>query len=256
MRPRLSIILAGAWVTICAGLQLGCVQYATPGAGMRPVNLAAAEEDIAARLERRAAAPFPARLAIARVQAPGYRSHSAEGYGRGKFSVVTVRDVETGKDFERLSSLPLVAGVAPLNRLILPEQLNSDKELRLAAAALHTDILLLYSFDTNFRIDGRDIGPLGLITLGFLPVDEAVVTSTVSAALFDVRTGFVFGVAEGSATQKQPASAWNTRDAIDDARRKAERKSFDNLLDELEQTWKHVVGNHAGPQPVVTASRP
>ena len=78
-------------------------------------------------------------------------------------------------------SLPLVAGVAFLNRLLLSERLESTKDLRQAAATLKTDMLLIYSIDTSFNVENTDVGPLGIITLGFLPTKNARVTATASA---------------------------------------------------------------------------
>lgn len=227
--------------SIAAVALVGCSSYATPGPGVRPAQLAAADEDVAARFERKPAAEFPARIAMARIQGAGYRSYSANSYGHGTYSVVTVRDVETERDLQRLSSMPLVAAAAPLGRMLLPEQLNSAKELRLAAAELHADVLLVYSFDTSFQIGGVSLSPLAVITLGVLPTKDAIVSSTASAAIFDVRTGFVYGVAECTATEKQIASSWTTCEATDSARRKAERKAFEQLLGEVERTWRQVI---------------
>lgn len=228
-------------------LLMGCSAYTTPGRGVSMQSLAATDADIRERFERKPAAAFPARIATARVQDREYRSYRNWGYGGddGKFSVVTNRDVETDSDFERLRRLPMVATLAPINRMVLPAKLESDRDLRAAAASLHADILLAYSFDTRYRIDGRDIGPLGLVTLGFLPVNDAVVTSTACAALFDVRTGFVYGMAEVTETEKRLASAWSSESAADDARVAAERKSFEKLLGEVEVVWKQVVEQNA-----------
>lgn len=247
-RSRSLIVMA---ILTSAVVLSGCAgRYVTPARGISMDSLSKADLDIRERMTREPSAEFPARIATVRVQDNGYRSYRVEGYGHGEYSVVTTREVEEDKDFERLQKLPMVAAVAPLNRMVIPRELRSDRELRLAAASLKADLLLAYSFDTAYRIDGRDIGPLGLITLGFLPVNEAVVTSTASAALFDVRTGYVYGLAESTAREKQSASAWTTEDAADDARIRAERKAFDNLLDELEKVWKEVVEQHAArPSP-------
>jgi hypothetical protein len=46
---------------------------------------------------------FPARLAVARVAASGYQSMTNAGYGGGRFSVITVRDIENEDSFRKLS---------------------------------------------------------------------------------------------------------------------------------------------------------
>ena len=225
----------------------GCATYTTPGAGVNVGDLSAADEDIAEIMRREPAAPFPARLSVARAQAPGYSSDTNSCYGTGRYCIVTSRDVETEDDFARIGNLPMVADIAPLNRILLPEQLNSVRELRIAAAKLKTDILLIYSFDTRFNVESADVGPFQLISLGFLPNKKAHVTTTASAALFDVRTGFVYGVAEHTATEQQRATFWSSYDAIEKARLKTESASFEGLLDQLEALWKQVVEAHAAP---------
>lgn len=106
----------------------GCsAPYKTPG-GAADFNVFA-DRDIKEVLDRKPASPIPAHLAVARVQAPEYRSYSNTGYGHGRFSVVTVRDVEQEEDFNRLAAMPEIEQVAPLNRLLLSDNLESDRQL-------------------------------------------------------------------------------------------------------------------------------
>lgn len=227
-------------------LSSGCATYTTPGAGMNLNDLATADTDIAALLKVEPAAVFPARIAITRVQAPGYSSQSNTCYGRGRYCVVTTRDVEPEASYDRLSKLPLVSGVALVNRMLLSGNFGSAKELREAAASLKTDLLLVYSLDTSFNIENTDVGPLALISLGFLPTKKARVTATASAALFDVRTGFVYGVAEASATEAQRGSVWSSGEAVDNARKRAEMEAFQRLIGEIEKFWADVLKTHVG----------
>ena len=37
-----------------------------------------------------------------------------------------------------------------MNRMLLPEQLDNDREIRTAASRLQADMVLLYTFDTSF----------------------------------------------------------------------------------------------------------
>ena len=84
----------------------GCQRaYVTPGRGVSMASLAHADADIAARMKRQPQSLFPARVAVVRVQEPGYRSYRCESYGDGRFSVVTTRDIEKDADWTRLEKL-------------------------------------------------------------------------------------------------------------------------------------------------------
>jgi hypothetical protein len=230
-------------VFVMAALLSGCsASYVTPGGG---VSLASIDEpDIEANFRRKPASPFPVRLAVVRVQDKGYYSHSNQSYGNGAFSVVTTRDVEKDEHFKRISDLPMIAGMAPLNRMVISRNLHSVKTLRVAASQLKTDMLLVYTFDTSFRVPGQDVGPLTLITLGFLPNKQASVTTTASAAIYDVRTGYIYGLCEATATQERIASSWSKEDAIERCRIDTETEAFDGLVGEFEKTWKMVLAEY------------
>jgi len=242
----------GRWAGTCfvvaltATLIAGCAKYTTPGGGVAIPNLSQTDADISTVLKVEPAAPFPARLAVARVQASGYASPSNRCYGAGRYCVVTTRDIEPEDSFEKLARLPQIAGLALVNRLLLPDRLESTKDLRLAAATLKADMLLIYSLDTGFSVDSTDIGPLAIISVGFLPNKKAKVTSTASAAIFDVRTGFLYGVAEATAVEQQRATMWSSASAIDRARRRAEADAFGKLVGEIGRLWNGVVDTHAG----------
>ncbi|MEM7283714.1 MAG: hypothetical protein AAF438_19035 [Pseudomonadota bacterium] len=221
----------------------GCAtSYRTPSAGVNVADLAGVslDYDIATVMKRAPAASFPARIAVAQAQGAGYYAFGQVCYGRGKYCVVSTQDKAKEEHLNRLSALPKVAGIAPLNRLMLPEELKSVRELRRAAASLQTDMLLVYTMDTRFHVDRTEVGPLQVIALGFLPNKKAKVTTTASAVLFDVRTGFVYGTAESTATERKRSTFWGTQDAIDKARRKAEQQSFAGLMDEFEVLWQDI----------------
>ena len=222
----------------------GCAStYVTPAGGVSPSSLT--PPNIQTLYDRQPASPFPARLAFARVQSNGYRSYTRDSYGRGSYSVVTTREVETDEQMQRIAALPMVAAVAPLNRMVIPYELNSDVELRQAAAAVKADLLLVYSLDTSFVVEDHEIGPMALITLGFAPNKESHITTTASAAVYDVRTGYIYGLSEATAQKRRLSSNWSQSDAIDAARIEAEREAFNNLVDEFAQTWKGIVEAYA-----------
>ena len=142
-------VVALALALLCAG----CAgHYVTPGGSVRLSDIN--REDVAAVAALKPSPHFPANIVVARVQAPQYVSFSSAGYGTGKFSVVPTQELVSDADMEGLDHWPSVAGVVPINRLLLPAQLESLEDLRVAAAKLHADVILVYTVDTTFRIQG------------------------------------------------------------------------------------------------------
>ncbi|MCG3138537.1 MAG: hypothetical protein HJJLKODD_02402 [Phycisphaerae bacterium] len=217
----------------------GCAEaYLTPG---KNANLKLiADQDIKAAFERQPAATLPVHLVLVRVQGPYYRSYRCSGYGDGNYSIVTVRDIETEEDYHRLGELSQVAQVGTLNRLLLSAELHSGEQLREGAAALQADMILVYTMDTEFY-DTDHFKPLTVVTLGLSPNKEVKVTSTASAILMDVRTGYIYGALEKTSAQRQLASSWTTNDAIDQTRIKTEREAFVQLLDDFEKMWPAIM---------------
>ena len=98
----------------------------TPGGGVALLEIT--DADLKSYYNTRPATTFPANIAVIRVQDSGYRSHSHHGYGRGRYSVVTTRDIETDEAFERLQQLADVEGVAPIGRMLVPANANTVKD--------------------------------------------------------------------------------------------------------------------------------
>lgn len=216
----------------------GCATYTTPGAGasLAGINNYAIET----AFSREPAAQFPASVVSVRVQGPGYYSNSNRSYGRGNFSVVTTRDIETDEDFASLAASTGVARLAPMTRILLPEDLSSTTALRTGAAQLKADLLLMYTIDTSFGTEVGRIGPLQTVALGFFPNRKSFVDATTSVMLLDVRSGYVYGTVEATETETQRSSFWGTDAAIDRARRVAERASFEKALEQTKGLFDSV----------------
>ena len=241
MRKNVMMLFAAMGLMLASGCMKR--QYVTPGGG---INLAAIEEkDIREHFLTKAASNFPARILTVRLQQSGYYSHGNEGHGGGAFSVLTVRDIESDEHFDALENMPQVAGLGPVGRILLPNHFSSIKDLRIAAAKLHADMLLLYTIDTSFRVRGQSLGPLSVITLGFLPNKKAYVTATASAVFVDVRTGYYYGLAEASHTANHLANTWTKEKAIDKARLDAEKAAFGDLILAIEKTWNGILKEYA-----------
>lgn len=247
-------------VLIILTLITGCASYATPGRAAEMKLFAAdqqADPSVVKTIDRRPMATLPTAVAVVRVQAPGYISETAKGWGNGAYSIVTQRDIEGQEQElnELRQRMPMCTGLAPINRLLLPQDLHSDVELRQAAGALHADMLLVYTLDTTFQV--QDVAaPISVITLGLSPNQVAHVICTASAVLMDTRNGYVYGVAEATDQQNQLASAWTSEAAVDQTRKRVEAKAFAKLVGQLEQTWPGVVANlqAANATPSVPAS--
>ncbi len=233
-------------------MQGGCASYASPG-GPADIGMFAApgltpqererltDTDINTMIDRKPLASFPVRIAVARVQAPGYKSYTSGSYGQGAYSLVTQRDVEAEEDVEKLAKLDLIAGIAPISGLVMIDaKLDNDKDLRQAAAGMGCGMLLVYTLDTHIYV-GDSTSPLDVVTLGVLPHKKARINTTASAVLLDTRNGYFYGSAEGSAETAQLANTWNTQKAIDQARRRAEGEAFAELVVGLEDMWGKVV---------------
>ena len=228
-----------ALVAVCSG----CSSYVTPGGPVRLEDIDRA--DIAEVAARKASPNFPARIAVAGVQAPQYKSYSSESVGTGRFSVVTTQELITEEQFEAFGNWPAVVGVVPINRLLLPSTLESLDDLRLSAAKVQADVLLVYTLDTSFRVQGRAYGPLSVISLGLVPDRDAHITATASALFTDVRTGFVYGAAEATAKATGLTNAWSSSTTVDKKRLEAEREAFLLLVPQVEKTWAGIAQQYS-----------
>lgn len=222
----------------------GCAtRYTTPGG---PVSLAAIDSPaVATAYSRQPASPFPANIALIRLQEYGYQSYTNVGHNLGGYSVVTERDIESDDALNTIETLPLIRDVARVSRIMLPPGATSIDDLRRPAAQLRADLLLIYSVDTKFFLGGSALGPFSVFTLGLLPDQKARVTATVSGVLVDVRTGYVYGAAEATAQEEQNTNVWRSQDVTDRVRIAAETAAFDDFTDEFRLLWRDVTNVQA-----------
>ncbi|XAM01384.1 hypothetical protein OT109_08310 [Phycisphaeraceae bacterium D3-23] len=252
MRDRCAVVVMVGWLMMLAG----CSSYAVAPQGANMALFGMADEETRAEqtdwgvrdaLALEPLARFPSAIAVARVQSASYSSRShGVSYGRGAYTVVTTRTVEQDADFAKVGRLNDVTGVAPLNRLVLASNLRSDQELRTAAARLHADLLLIYTFDTAV-FSGDSDSPLDVVTLGFLPGKEARVVTTASAVLMGTHNGYLYATAEATAESSHRANTWTNERKVDEARYATEGEAFGELMDSFVQVWPRVVEHYARP---------
>jgi hypothetical protein len=225
-----------------SALLSGCASYIPPSGRADFTNFKSAEmrEAFAAK----PAAGFPAGVTAVRVQAPRYRSFSTERgggvYGSGRYSVIMTKEVEEAAELERLKNLPELGGFISISSLLLPHQLNSDQDLRQAAARLKSDMLLIYTFDTSF-FDNDLSTTLNVISLGIAPTRKVHVNVTASGLLMDTRTGFIYAALEANEKREVRTNAWESKETADRARLDAEKTAFKSLVGEFEKSWGSVV---------------
>jgi len=240
-------------------LLCGCGQYVAPGGRADFTKLGLTQSQVAnmtdfsvqEQLAKKPLVTFPANIAVVRVQAPDYNSYSYSDYAsttlRGAYSVITRHDIEKDEDFDALARLPKVEGVAPIKAILLDKKLNTDLELRNAAAKLNANLLLYYTLETAFRTETH-AAPLTVITLGMAPNEEAKVTCTASAVLMDTRNGYIYAVVESTKVHGQLASAWTNAEAMDQVRQRTEREAFEGLVADFVKAWPDVVKKYDKPR--------
>jgi len=226
-------------------LMSGCATYIPPGA--KADLQAFALPDIQAGFAAKPTNPFPASIAVLRVQAPTYTNYYLQqrggSYGSGRYSVILAKEAGEDLQLERVSKLPQVAGLVTINRMLLPERLEGDKEIRGAASRLQADLVFLYTFDTSF-FDTDQAKPLSVITLGLSPTRKISAVTTCSALLMDTRTGYIYSAYEVTERAETFSTSWGSRDTADEARRNNERDAFKKLIDEFATTWPRVLERH------------
>jgi hypothetical protein len=222
-------------------------KYVTPGSDVKISELA--DADISKLLANKPAAEFPVNIAVVRLQSPTYTSYryrsSYAPQPLDKFSMILTRDAEEEEAFAKLAKMEGVKQASPFNRLLLPYTYNSIKDLRMAAAKMKAQMLLVYTFDTQFFVDTKNYGPQNIIALGYLKNKEVKAVTTASVALFDVQTEYLYGLAEATAHQKRKANAWKKLDEVDNLRMETEKESFNSLVGEIEKMWKGVMQEYA-----------
>ncbi len=219
----------------------GCASYTTPGGPARLAQIGG-EEPVEA--ERQPSPQFPMHLVVARIQAAKYRSYTAAGLGQGHFSVIAAPDRPDGAERQAMANWPQLSGVAMLDPALLPPKLETADDLRLAAAKMQADLLLIYTVATVFQVDGHSAAPAADLPLRRKPHSDAQVRSTASLAFVDVRTGFVYGRAETGATLPGVAEVWTSAEALDAKRQEAERQALDALWPEAQRAWTNIVASY------------
>ena len=215
-----------------------CSSYVTPPA---PADFQTLNSPVAqSMVEPRPLVKFPAYVAITQIQ--------GNSLGRGKwkypdknnpFALSITKHLQGDERMNRLRALPGVAESVVLNKLIAPPFFKSSEDLRTAAKRLRADLLLIYTFDTE--VTQNDAMPiLTLATLGLSPSKMIEAESTASAVLIDVKTGFIYGTAQGIAKEETISNGWYLKSSMESVEDEVEHEAFSSLLSKIENVWGRV----------------
>ncbi|MCH8544880.1 MAG: hypothetical protein LAT61_15060 [Alcanivorax sp.] len=188
---------------------------------------------------------FPAQIVVARVVPRSEHRGAYMCQASSHYCLVTSRDVESQEQYSRLMSLPGITGMRMLTPLIVSGKIMNMEDLRVAAAGLHADMLLVYMVQTQENTSIGRSWPLDVATLGLLPSKQNNLVVTASATLYDTRTGYVYGTLEAATRADLRTSMWNG--GLVDASRIAalEREAFATLVERFEPLWESVLRIHA-----------
>jgi len=241
-------------LVLALSLASACQSYVPPGEGADLsgfVPSGASEEEIQSILARKPVAPFPATVALLRVQGATYSSAS---YGRSygsqgaRFSLMSVRELETEQQLARISAWPWVREVALGNSLLNDSKARDELDLRKMAAQLQADLTVIYTIDTAFRSD--DEAPLlTVVSLGLIPTYVDSITATASAVMVDTRTGYLYGTAEATERRDRRTGLLYKDSTLDQTRLEIERAAFAKLVDEFERMGVLVAERHLAQTP-------
>lgn len=232
----------------------GCAHYVPPGPKADLSLFAPATNDISDNFALKPASPLPATIAITRAQGPRYANfHLSQtggiaGRPGDRYTLVTVRELDEETLLDRITALPDVAGLTGISRLLLPQSLDTERDLRVAAARLQADLLFLYTLDTSF-IDQNAAKPLSVVTLGLSPTRNITAITTASGLLIDTRTGFIHATFETTEKNRVFGTSWSSAESADTARRTTEKAAFAKLVDEFVTAWPTVVARHRAISP-------
>lgn len=223
----------------------GCSTYHPPG--LRADLQAFAPPSIQDSFAIQPSNPFPASVAILRIQGAGYSNYNLNRVGgavhAGRYTVILTKEVGEDAVLESLRNLPSIGGLTSINRMLLPERIDNDRDIREAAARLQADLVLLYTFDTAFFDQDASV-PLSVITLGLSPTRRIAVATTVSALLLDTRSGFIYAAYEITERAETLATTWGSRESADGMRQETETKAFARLAETFIADWPEILRRH------------
>lgn len=235
--PSLSLLAA-----ILAGCSASVGTFETP-ADVNDALLKDAETDVAKEFSRKPAAQFPPFIAVARLAGNEERDTARYFYQRNSTGIDALDLSDTPGHQQILDALakqPGIQGVGALNALIIPRgEPNALKAIRRAAAKIHADMAFIYVVNSGRHVE--DQAPLfSFLSLGLAPLQKLDANATLSAALIDVRTGYIYGVISATADKQDRSIGWLSRSESKSLRLESEAEVFSKLVESIPGSWKSV----------------
>lgn len=213
---------------LCAG----CASYVTPGGPAASVVMSSDDPGAAMTAP---ILPVPATVALVRVQAADYTAVAGEPFGTGAFTVLVPPKPQPA--VADVASWPLVGRAELLSPDRLPLQLTTLDDLRLASAKSLADVMIAYTVDTQFDIDGQALPPRSSIKTGKAPGENTTIQARVSGVVVDVRTGYRYATVLASATSDDLDGAWLTGGTLDRRRLAVEQDAVTAFLTQAAEVW-------------------
>lgn len=229
-------------VLLTLALCSGCASYVTPG-GPAPLTSWPATPAAAVVPTPRA----PTVVALVRVQAADYSPASATvGAAGERYTVVDDPPADALDLGAQAAAWPLVSRIVALPSSSLASAHESVEALRLAAARGQADVLLAYTLDTRFGPATAPWAPRTPLPLGAPPPAGTRISTTASALLIDVRTGYRYGWVHADAGSAELGTAWDSPQALERRRGDTELTAVRALLAAAARHWSDIVIGQTG----------
>lgn len=187
------------------------------------------DADIVALLEAGVKAKLPTRLAVAGLES--YR-----------YSVKTIDADELAQWEKTLTGNTLIVGIQPVSSLVIGGERANLHALRVAAARMGCELLLVYLQSDNYIDNYNSAAALywTFVGLWLVPGNVYEHRTVVQAVLVDSRTGAILGTATGDCHLKRPCPAAYGDAMRDKLAKEAQPKAMADLQNGCGQLFRNI----------------
>lgn len=167
------------------------------------------------------------------------------GYGSGHFRVVADRLPSENTELALIGKLPQISEVITFNPMLIPPALNSIRDLRVLAAKLQADLLLIYTLDVVVYAEKQPTGMLDALTFDLFADQGLEAKTRTTGMLVDVRTGHIYGLLSGEGSAGQEHVPFRKVSDTDSLRQHSEQESYRQFVADFSRLWQSVLQAHA-----------